>query len=45
MQDLARDVKRTAFTAAGPKELFGVAAVKGDEEQDFSVIYKTLRDF
>ncbi len=45
VQDLARDVRRTAFMAAAPKELFGVAAVKGNEDDDLSVVYKILRDF
>ncbi len=44
LQDLARCVGKTAFTAGAVKEMFALNNVKGVEDDDFSVIYRTLKE-
>ena len=44
VQDLARSVKRYVFMASTAKELFGLNAATGADDEDFSVVYQTLRD-
>lgn len=43
LQDLARDLKHPLFTGAVAKELFGLAASKGDDKEDFSVVYRAVK--
>ncbi len=44
LQDLARCIGKTALIAAIVKEMFALNVVKGVENEDFSVIYRTLRE-
>lgn len=44
LQDLAKDLKKTLFTGSTAKELFGRARSKGLGGEDFSAIYKALKE-
>jgi 3-hydroxyisobutyrate dehydrogenase len=43
LQDLARDLRRPAFTAAVTKELYGLADAEGLGDEDFSAVYAALK--
>lgn len=45
LQDLAKYLRRPLFTGSIIKELYGIALAKGMEDDDFSGIYKILKDF
>ena len=45
LQDLARSMKRPLFTGSIAKELFGMAMAKHLDSQDFSVVYKIVKEF
>ncbi len=44
LQDLARDLKRPLFMGSVAKELFAMTLAKNVQNQDFSVIYRVLRE-
>ncbi len=45
LQDLAATLKTPLFTASVAKELFAAAVSKGAGEEDFSAVYRTIRNF
>ncbi len=44
LQDLARELKRPLYTGSAVKEMFALTLQKGIADQDFSAIYKVLKD-
>jgi 3-hydroxyisobutyrate dehydrogenase len=44
LQDLARELNRPSYTGSAVKEMFALTLQKGIADQDFSAIYKALKD-
>ena len=44
LQDLARELRSPLFTAGVAKELFAVAMSRGSGEEDFSAVYKAVKN-
>jgi 3-hydroxyisobutyrate dehydrogenase-like beta-hydroxyacid dehydrogenase len=44
MQELAKSMKRRAVAAGAAKELYGLAEERGMAGEDFSAVYKVLRE-
>lgn len=45
LQDLCRAMKRPLFTGSTAKELYALARAKGLESDDFSGVYRALREW
>ncbi len=44
LQDLVRELQRPLFSGSIAKEIFGMAAARGWEDEDFSVVYRVFSE-